>query len=51
MRAAMPHPQLSARAHHRVLKLARTVADLAGEPHIGPQHLVEVLQYRPQELT
>ena len=51
MRAAMQHLQLSARAYHRVLKLARTVADLAGEQYIGPQHLAEALQYRPRELA
>ncbi len=51
MRAAMQQLQLSARAYHRVLKLARTVADLVGEQHIGPQHLAEALQYRPRELV
>jgi magnesium chelatase family protein len=40
--------QLSARAYHRVLKLARTIADLAGEENIAPTHLAEALQYRPK---
>jgi len=31
-----------------VLKLARTIADLAGEEDIAPQHLAEALQYRPK---
>ena len=48
MRAAMHRYQLSARAYHRVLKLARTIADLAGEQKITPTHLAEALQYRPQ---
>jgi magnesium chelatase family protein len=48
MRSAMNQMQLSARAYHRVLKLARTIADLAGEEKIAPTHLAEALQYRPK---
>jgi magnesium chelatase family protein len=48
MRTAMRQMQLSARAYHRVLKLARTIADLAGEEAITPAHLAEALQYRPK---
>ena len=48
MRSAMNQMQLSARAYHRVLKLARTIADLAGEENIAPTHLAEALQYRPK---
>ena len=48
MRTAMNQMQLSARAYHRVLKLARTIADLAGEEKIAPTHLAEALQYRPK---
>ncbi len=51
MRAAMRQLQLSARAYHRVLKLSRTIADLAGEPNITPPHLAEALQYRPREVA
>ncbi len=38
--------QLTARAYHRVLKLSRTIADLAGEENITQVHLAEALQYR-----
>ena len=48
MKTAMNQLNLSARAYHRVLKLARTIADLAGVEQIGPQHLAEALQYRPR---
>lgn len=50
MRAAVQKMNLSARAYHRVLKLARTIADLAGEERIQPHHLAEALQYRPRAL-
>jgi len=48
MKTAMNQLQLSARAYHRVLKLSRTIADLAGSHVIGPSHLAEALQYRPR---
>jgi magnesium chelatase family protein len=50
MRTAMSQLQLSARAYHRVLKLARTIADLAGSGDIAPEHLAEALQYRPRDM-
>lgn len=51
MRAAMQQMNLSARAYHRVLKLGRTIADLAGEESIHVHHLAEALQYRPRLLS
>jgi magnesium chelatase family protein len=48
MKTAMSQLNLTARAYHRVLKLARTIADLAGSQVIAPQHLAEALQYRPR---
>jgi magnesium chelatase family protein len=49
LRAAMQQMHLSARAFHRVLKLARTIADLTGAPSISAAHVAEALQYRPRE--
>jgi magnesium chelatase family protein len=46
LRAAMSQLNLSARAYHRVLKLARTIADLAGSEQIQTPHVAEALQYR-----
>jgi len=47
-RAAMTQLNLSARAYHRILKLARTIADLAGCDEIQSVPLAEALQYRPK---
>jgi magnesium chelatase family protein len=49
IRAAMCQLGLSARAYHRVLKLARTIADLAGAERIAAAHLVEALQHRRRQ--
>ena len=49
LEAAVQQLQLSARAYHRMLKLARTIADLAGADHIETSHLAEALQHRPRE--
>jgi magnesium chelatase family protein len=48
VRAAMQQLQMSARAFHRILKLARTIADLAGSNRIATAHLAEAIQYRPR---
>lgn len=39
---------LSGRAHHRLLKVARTIADLEGAHEVGERHILEALQYRPK---
>jgi magnesium chelatase family protein len=48
MWAAMMQLNLSARAYHRILKLARTIADLAGSEDIQSVHLEEARHYRPK---
>ena len=48
LRAAMTQLGMSARAFHRILKLARTIADLEGVADIQTHHLAEAIQYRPR---
>ncbi|MBU4284861.1 YifB family Mg chelatase-like AAA ATPase [Patescibacteria group bacterium] len=48
LRNAVNNLHMSARGYHRILKLARTIADLAESPSITSQHIAEALQYRPK---
>jgi magnesium chelatase family protein len=51
LKAAMKQLYLSARAFHRILKLARTVADMESSEMIKSHHLAEAIQYRPRSQT
>jgi len=51
MRAAVRQLNLSARSYHRVLKLSRTIADLAGSETVQAPHIAEALQFRPKQVV
>jgi len=48
LNASAKQLELSPRAYHRILKTARTIADLAGEDAVGESHILEAIQYRPK---
>ena len=50
LEAAAKQLQLTGRGFDRVLRVARTVADLAGSAGVGEMHLAEAVAYRPREL-
>lgn len=49
LRKAVSQLQLSARAYHRIIKIARTISDLAGAENIEIPHLAEAIQYRQRQ--
>ncbi len=51
MRGAFDSMGLSARSYDRILRVARTIADLDGAEEIGPGHLAEAIQYRTYDFT
>jgi magnesium chelatase family protein len=51
VRSAVERLNLSARAYHRVLRVARTIADLDSSNQIQSMHLAEAIQYQPRERT
>jgi magnesium chelatase family protein len=51
MKSALERLNLSARSFYRILKIARTIADLESAENIKTNHLAEALQYRPKDMS
>ncbi len=51
LKSAIARLNLSARAYHRVLKISRTIADLAGAANVAAQHVSEAVQYLASSQT
>jgi magnesium chelatase family protein len=50
MRKAFSAMNLTARSYDRILRVARTIADLGGSQEICPEHLAEAIQYRTYQI-
>ena len=51
LNASAKNLDLSARSYHRLLKLARTIADLHDSLQITQKHVLEAIQYRPKKVS